>query len=109
MLRATFAVAALLLLISPALAQSIRGSIGGVVTDASRRPLAGVTVRIVEDGTSRQRQTITDSQGEFLVPLVAPGIYHLEVESAGYRKHVQPLALDLNQELRVDVPMLAGK
>src|SRR5205085_10885809 len=43
-----------------------------------------------------------------LIPLVAPGTYHLEVDHAGYRKHVQALTLEVDQELRVDVPLIAG-
>ena len=109
MRQASLAIVNLIFLISPAMAQSVAGSISGVVTDAAHKPLAAATVNIVRDGTGRERRATTDAQGEFLVPLVPPGNYRLEVEATGYRKHVQPLALDLNQELRVEVPLLAGK
>src|SRR6185295_4851963 len=109
MRQASLAIVNLIFLMSPAVAQSVAGSISGIVTDAARKPLAAATVNIVRDGTGRERRATTDAQGEFLVPLVPPGNYRLEVEATGYRKHVQPLTLDLNQELRVEVPLLAGK
>src|SRR5690242_10922156 len=89
-------------------AQTVRGSIGGTVRDPSNTPVAGAAVTITEDGTSRKRSTESDTRGEFLVSLVPPGAYHLEVDRAGFRKHIQALTLEVNQELHVDVPLLAG-
>src|SRR5438309_2703850 len=99
---------ALLALAPAGMAQSVRGSIGGAVTDASRKPVARAAVTITDDATSKQRHILSDAQGEFLVTLLAPGLYRLEVESAGYRKHLQALTLELNQDLRVDVALLPG-
>src|SRR5437660_541021 len=93
----------------PLHAQTWRGSIGGEVTDAAKKPLAGANVALVQEETGKKRTTVTGPQGEFLVTLLAPGKYRLEVESANYRRHVQTLVLDLNQEIRVEVPLLAGK
>jgi hypothetical protein len=88
--------------------QSVRGSIGGTVTDASHKVLSGAGVTLTDEATNKKREAITDARGEFLISLVAPGAYRLEVERDGYRKHVQLLALAVDQELRVDVPLLAG-
>jgi len=98
-----------LLVVTPAYAQSLRGSIGGEVTDQARRPLSGASVTLVREETNKKRTAVTGAQGEFLLILLAPGTYRLEVDSPGYRRHVQTLVLDVNQEIRVEVPLLAGK
>jgi len=90
-------------------AQSTRGSIGGDVTDAAKKPLSGATVTLVQQETDQKRTAATGAQGEFLVTLLAPGAYRLEVDAPGYRTHVRNLVLDQNQEIRVEVPLLPGK
>jgi len=90
-------------------AQSTRGSIGGQVTDAAKKPVSGASVTLVQQETNQKRTVITGPQGEFLATLLAPGVYSLEVDAPGYRRHVQELILDLNQEIRVEVPLLPGK
>lgn len=89
--------------------QSTRGSIGGQVTDAAKRPVSGAAVALVAQETNRKHVTVTGPQGEFLVTLLDPGTYRLEVDAAGYRRHVQDLELDVNQEIHVEVPLLPGK
>jgi len=90
-------------------AQSTRGAIGGVVTDAARNPVSGASVTLVQRETNQKHTAITGSQGDFLVPLLDPGPYSLEVNASGYRRHLQDVTLDQNQEIQVDVPLLPGK
>ncbi len=89
--------------------QSTRGSIGGQVTDAAKKLISGASVSLIEQETNQKRNAVTDAQGEFLITLLPPGPYRLEVDVSGYRRHVQELLLDLNQEIRVEVPLLPGK
>ncbi|MFB3094276.1 MAG: carboxypeptidase-like regulatory domain-containing protein, partial [Candidatus Acidiferrales bacterium] len=96
------------LLAPEAYPQSLRGSIGGVVTDASQLPLPDVRVSLVHEGTNKSRTATTDAQGEFLVSLLPPGSYRLEAEREGYRKHLQRVVLLINQEIRIEVPLLPG-
>jgi hypothetical protein len=98
-----------LLVVTPAYAQSLRGSIGGEVTDQAKNPLSGASVILLHEETNKKRTAVTGAQGEFLLILLAPGTYRLEVDSPGYRRHVQTLVLDVNQEIRVEVPLLPGK
>ncbi len=90
-------------------AQSTRGSIGGQITDAAKRPVSGAAVALVEGETNKKRTATSGPQGDFLVTLLDPGTYRLEVDAPGYRPHVQNLVLDVNQEIRVEVPLLPGK
>ncbi len=89
-------------------AQSLRGSISGQVADASAKPVPGAQVRLVHEETNKSRTAVTDAQGEFVLSLLPSGSYRLEVERTGYRKHIQKLALEVNQELRVEVPLVSG-
>jgi hypothetical protein len=90
-------------------AQSTRGSIGGQITDAAKNPIAGAPVALVERDTNKKRVTTSGPHGDFLITLLDPGTYRLEVDAPGYRSHVQDLVLDLDQEIRVEVPLLPGK
>ena len=103
-----FAIPIFLLLAPGATAQSVRGAIAGLVTDASSKNIQGATITLTEEATNRKRAVVTDGRGEFLVTALPPGGYRLEVEHAGYRKHVQTLTLEVDQEMHVEVPLLTG-
>ena len=98
-----------LLAASSLYAQSTHGSIGGEVTDAAKKPVSGASVALVQEETNQKRTAVTGAQGGFLLTLLPTGAYRLEVDAPGYRRHVQELVLDLNQEIRVEVPLLPGK
>ncbi len=53
-------------------AQSTRGSIGGQVTDADKKPVSGAAVTLVNQETNQKRTGASGSQGEFLVTLLDP-------------------------------------
>lgn len=103
-----FLAVGLALLRAPAMAQSPRGAVTGLVTDASARPVAGAAVTLVHRETNKTRATASDARGEFVVSLLPPGPYRLDVERSGFRKHVLEIVLQVGQELRVDVPLLPG-
>ncbi len=92
-----------------AAAQSLRGAIGGVVTDASGKPIPDTRVSLFHEETNKQRNATTSEQGEFFVTLLSPGSYRVEVERAGYRRHVQRVTLLVNQELQLEIPLLPGR
>ena len=92
-----------------AYAQAVRGAIAGVVTDAARKPVSGAAVRLVHSESNRPRSAVTDTMGEFMVASLPPGEYRIEAEREGYRKHVQKIGLLLNQEVRIEIPLLPGQ
>jgi hypothetical protein len=59
------------------------GAVGGRVLAPDGRGLAGSLVRIENPATGEHIDALTDSQGEFLFPLVAPGSYRLRVRVPG--------------------------
>ena len=100
---------ALILLPEVAAGQTLWGSISGRVTDGSFAALPRVEVTLVREDTNKRRSTISDARGEFVVSLLPPGTYRLEAERAGFRKHIQKVLLQVNQELRIEVPLVPGK
>jgi hypothetical protein len=81
--RTLAALMALLLCASPLAAQETRGSIEGIVKDASGGVLPGVTVEAKSAaGTST---AVTDSAGIFRFPSLAPGAYELTATLQGFK------------------------
>jgi Carboxypeptidase regulatory-like domain len=100
---------AVLLLQTAARAQSAGGTVTGVVTDAAFQPIANAAVQLTQMDTNRRRNAVTDAQGGFTIANLPPGEYRIEAERDGYRKHVRQLALQLNQELQIEIPLVPGQ
>jgi hypothetical protein len=80
------------------------GQIVGVVTDASTgRPVAGARVAASGPDVQGRREAVTGPGGAYVVPLLPPGHYRLDVEAEGYR----PADLD-GLVLRVDATLRAN-
>jgi hypothetical protein len=90
-------------------AQTLRSTIAGVVFTDGEKPVAEATVKLVQEETGRLRQFLTDTAGEFFASIPAPGTYRMEVERSGFRTHVRRLTLQVNQEVRLEIPLLAGR
>ena len=70
-------------------------------------PRASVTVRNVDTGL--ERRTFTNESGDYSIPLLPIGPYTATVESAGFKTStISGLALQVNQEARVDVTLTLG-
>ncbi len=90
-------------------AQTVGGTLQGLVTDASGGIVAGAQVVVINDATSLRHTVRTDDRGWFLVSPLDPGGYHVEVTQTGFRKHVQSFTLQVNQRLRQDVQLQPGQ
>ena len=78
-----FYVALLLALVlgtSPATAQTVGKLFGSVVDARTREPLIGVTIRVGETSGG----TVTDVDGNYLLPDLTPGTYNLTASYLGY-------------------------
>jgi hypothetical protein len=68
-----------------ALAQSVTGTITGVVTDDSGGLVAGASVTLTNERTMDARTTTTGENGSFQFVAVQPGVYTIRIEARGYR------------------------
>lgn len=67
----------------PAFAQSLTGSISGVVRDEQQAVLPGVTVTLT--GRMGKQTQVTDKDGSYRFPAVEVGVYELAAELAGFQ------------------------
>jgi hypothetical protein len=93
---------------SPAFGQTHKASVRGAVTDASSTRITGVMMRLVNEETNELRSATSGEDGEFIISMLPPGPYRLEVEQTGYKRHTQRLVLRVNQDLRLDVRLEVG-
>jgi hypothetical protein len=93
----------------PAMAQEQRGAIEGVVKDASGAVLPGVTVSLT-GGAGATITTVTDGEGVYRFPSLAPGTYTVSAELQGFSaKKVDDVPVALGQIKKVDFALgLAG-
>src|SRR6266542_1110607 len=83
-LRSLAALLAIALFASPVAAQEQRGSIEGVVRDASGAVIPGATVEARSAG-SGVLSTTTDANGSFRFPSVLPGVYEVSATLSGFK------------------------
>ncbi|PYU73207.1 MAG: hypothetical protein DMG49_06520 [Acidobacteria bacterium] len=76
----------LLIPVSPATAQTAAtGQIVGTVTDPSKATIAQATITATNSATSLVRTTKTNSDGDYVVPLLPPGAYSISVAAPGFK------------------------
>ncbi len=99
----TFVLALCAMLLTPlAIAQEQSGSIQGVVKDASGAVLPGVTVE-ARSKTGVVTTTVSDGQGVYRFPALAPGSYTVLATLQGFSPaKVENIALGLGQLLTVN-------
>ncbi len=102
------ALVAALLFAVPAMAQEQRGAIEGTVKDSSGAVLPGVTVQA--QGAAGSQESVTDENGLYRFPSLAPGRYQIVATLQGFNTAtLADVNLALGQTLRADVTMsLAG-
>jgi len=88
--RLVLAIATLALLCAaPLLAQVVKGSISGTVTDPQGAVVSGATVKAINDATSATLTTTSDSSGSFHFNLIPVGTYRVELTATGFKTTVQ--------------------
>jgi hypothetical protein len=65
------------------------GTVLGTVTDAQGGAVPGAKINILEDATGLKYTVETNSNGEYIRPLLKPGTYSIEAEAPGFKKTVQ--------------------
>jgi hypothetical protein len=90
-------------------AQFDSAQISGLVRDQAGAVIPGVTVSIVNAGTSQQRETVTNEQGFYLLPNVPVGTYTVTAELPGFKKFVKTgVQLNAAINIRVDIDLAVG-
>ena len=85
----------------PAHAQATRGAVAGRVTDSSGAALQGAQIQL----QSRDEKIASDTQGEFLIPDLAPGDYKVEVSYVGFSNLEANVNIKAGETARVDAKL----
>jgi iron complex outermembrane receptor protein len=91
----------------PALASAQPGgSVAVVIRDSSGAPIPGATIRIVgDDGGETVLDGVSDGQGAYQAPALAPGRYRVETRLDGFDQVVRRIAIETGQPVVVDVTL----
>src|SRR5258708_38942588 len=107
-LRSFAALLAITLFAWPVAAQEQRGSIEGVIKDASGAVLPGTTVTL-ESGSGAKLEATTDAQGLYRFPSLLPGRYTVNANLAGFRPGKQAdVEVNLGTVKKVDFSLGVG-
>jgi hypothetical protein len=93
----------------PAAGQQTTGSIVGTVKDQQSAVVNTAIVKATSVDTGFSRSAPTNSFGEYRIDYLPVGKYTVETTAAGFKRFVQEnVALDVDQELTVDVTLAVG-
>ncbi len=108
--QALCAAVAILLLCSLALrAQDARGAILGRISDPSGAVIAGADARATNVNTGVVAAARSNDSGSYRLPYLLPGVYTLQVETAGFKKFVREgVQVRVGDAVEVDVVMQLG-
>ena len=91
------------------LAQSERGNITGLVSDATGAVVPNVSVVITNTATNVPEHVTTTSAGEYNAPNLVPGDYRIEIAAAGFKRFTEGgIALTAGSTARVDARLELG-
>ena len=60
------------------------GAIAGTITDNSGALVSGAEIKGIDGTTGEARTTVSTSSGTYVVPLLRPGTYRVEVTKSGF-------------------------
>lgn len=103
----------LLTAVTPAHAQTPTATtavVSGAVADPSGAMIPGATVLLVDVGTSRSTEQITDDNGRYVFVGVLPGRYSVTVKLTGFNQaRVPEIPVEVAKAYTVDVTMQVGE
>ena len=92
-----------------AFGQQTTGSIVGTVKDPQGAVVNTATVRATNLDTGYSRSAPTNGYGEYRIDYLPVGSYTVDASAAGFERFVQKnVALDVDQELTVDISLAVG-
>jgi Carboxypeptidase regulatory-like domain len=109
MTRLSLALLLVLVAHGSARAQTQTGTLAGLVTDSSGAALADVHVSVTNRDTGHARAATTSEQGTYSAAALLPGIYHLRVEAAGFKRVERSAVVAAGTTTTVDLSLEVGE
>src|SRR5215467_5672146 len=95
--------------LAPAFAQSLTGTLRGVVLDSQGKVVPDASITLTSEVTGVSQTTASSSAGVYTIPDLAAGLYKIQVDAKGFasyvRTHIQVLA---SQVIEVTVNLEVG-
>lgn len=89
--------------------QALNGQIEGTVTDANGAAVPSVSITVSNIQTGTERQTTTDDNGFYRLPLLPLGSYRVTAESTNFKKYIREgITLTTGQIATIDVQLETG-
>jgi hypothetical protein len=81
----------------------------GRISDASGAVVPGAQITVTNQKTGLTRESVSNDEGYFTIPLLPPGEYRIAVKKDGFKPVVRPdVALNVEQVARLDFTLEAG-
>jgi hypothetical protein len=85
------------------------GTIVGTITDPSGAVIAGATVTMTDPATSTTRSTVSNKQGQYILPNVPPGVYDIKTTKTGFSTDEVPaLTVSVGSQSTANFKMAVG-
>jgi len=92
-----------------AFAQSGAANVAGIVEDSTMARIPDARVRLINDLTGTENDSITGRDGVFLMPGIIPGSYMLQIERQGFSSaQVTGLSLNMGDTRRLLIRLRVG-
>ena len=93
----------------PASAQTIQGSMTGVVSDPTGAVVPGAKIILTDTAKGYNYNAVTDSVGRYVITNLPASTYKISVEAAGFKSTTQEgIVLDVAARLAIDVHLQIG-
>jgi len=91
------------------IAQSSNASLTGFADDPSKAVIPNVSVTAINTETGVKYQTFTNSSGQYVLPVLPPGSYRIEVDKQGFRGIIEAgLVLHVQDVVQMNFHMAVG-
>ncbi len=84
------------------------GRISGVVHDSSGGVIVGAIVTVQNKGTNWSEKLVSDNQGLFVTPPLAPAEYDVAVVAPGFAELVEHVRVEVSQRASLDFQLVPG-
>src|SRR5215469_17359448 len=102
-------VALLLMSASLAAQTAATGAIAGTVTDPKGAVISDATINAIDETTGEKRTTVSSSTGTYIVPLLHPATYRVEITKRGFKLSVSSgIPVHITETVSVNVRLEVG-
>ena len=99
----------LLLLSTPAFAQTSNATLSGTVLDPQSAVVPNTTVTAENVATGIVLTATTNEAGIYLFPSLQPGVYRLSAEAPGFRRHIfNDVTIQVGARININFPLQVG-